>query len=111
MSYVHKTALVGATLVCEVERIFGIHHACVADPNHSELLGGGAEVVSCILPRSGKLAVTVVDDRLPIDAFQVRALTVVAWLFIPHQRDTHAECHGVGKRWVHARGRHHDRCR
>lgn len=41
-----------------------------ADPNHTELLGGGAEIVACVLPRTGKLAATVMDDRLPIDAFQ-----------------------------------------
>ena len=52
---------------CQPRQFFSLF----VDPNHAELLGGGAEIMACVLPRSGKVAVAVMDDRLPIDAFRV----------------------------------------
>lgn len=88
VSYVQKTALLGefCRLPSPISCVPTSTCPPLADPNHTELLGGGAEIVTCVLPRSGKLAVTVMDDRLPVDAFQVWVPSYSRIFCVPHRR-------------------------
>ena len=43
-----------------------------ADPNYTESVSGGAELILAILPRSEAVTLTTMDARLPLDAFEVR---------------------------------------
>jgi len=112
VSYVQKTALLGeyCRLPSPISCVPTQRCPPLADPNHTELLGGGAEIVTCVLPRSGKLAVTVMDDRLPVDAFQVGCpCTQVYYVCHTGASDSSAERDGACSGGVCAPVRHHDR--
>jgi len=38
-----------------------------------EASSGGAELVMAVLPRSGKVTLTTMDARMPLEALEVRA--------------------------------------
>lgn len=40
------------------------------DPSHAEMTSGGPELTVAILPRSGKVTLTTMDARLPLDQFE-----------------------------------------
>jgi hypothetical protein len=42
----------------------------LADPSHSEMTSGGPELTVAILPRSGKVTLTTMEARLPVELFE-----------------------------------------